>query len=78
MLAALQNSVVLHPEYPTHRIKRLFFIFRRLLPISHRFAVPWDYPNLSSKTTSTSPFTIVFELVGSSTCSQLQSGRIHN
>ncbi|KAF9222651.1 hypothetical protein BS17DRAFT_755738 [Gyrodon lividus] len=27
--------------------------------------VPWDYPNLSNKTTTTSPFTIVFEMAGS-------------
>ncbi|KAG1865858.1 amino acid permease/ SLC12A domain-containing protein [Suillus subalutaceus] len=27
--------------------------------------VPWDYPNLSNKTTTTSPFTIVFTLAGS-------------
>lgn len=27
--------------------------------------VPWDYPNLSDKTTTTSPFTIVFQLAGS-------------
>ncbi|KIJ67545.1 hypothetical protein HYDPIDRAFT_84867 [Hydnomerulius pinastri MD-312] len=27
--------------------------------------VPWNYPNLSNKTTTTSPFTIVFELAGS-------------
>ncbi|TFY83463.1 hypothetical protein EWM64_g553 [Hericium alpestre] len=28
--------------------------------------VPWDYPNLSNATTTTSPFTIVFKQVGSS------------
>jgi AAT family amino acid transporter len=28
--------------------------------------VPWDYPNLSNKTTTTSPFTIVFREAGSS------------
>ncbi|GJE95838.1 amino acid permease [Phanerochaete sordida] len=27
--------------------------------------VPWDYPNLSNKTTTTSPFTIVFKEIGS-------------
>ncbi|KAK0195525.1 amino acid permease-domain-containing protein [Armillaria mellea] len=27
--------------------------------------VPWDYPNLSNKTTTTSPFTIVFQYAGS-------------
>jgi AAT family amino acid transporter len=27
--------------------------------------VPWDYPGLSSKTTATSPFTLVFRAVGS-------------
>ncbi|KAG6333853.1 hypothetical protein ID866_5241, partial [Astraeus odoratus] len=27
--------------------------------------VPWNYPNLSDKTTTTSPFTIVFQLAGS-------------
>ncbi|KAI6157445.1 amino acid permease-domain-containing protein [Pisolithus tinctorius] len=27
--------------------------------------VPWDYPGLSNKTTTTSPFTIVFQLAGS-------------
>ncbi|KAG6813772.1 hypothetical protein H0H92_007724 [Tricholoma furcatifolium] len=27
--------------------------------------VPWDYPNLSNKTTTTSPFTIIFKEVGS-------------
>ncbi|KAI0270056.1 amino acid permease-domain-containing protein [Gloeopeniophorella convolvens] len=27
--------------------------------------VPWDYPNLSNKSTTTSPFTIVFKQVGS-------------
>ncbi|KII94587.1 hypothetical protein PLICRDRAFT_97452 [Plicaturopsis crispa FD-325 SS-3] len=27
--------------------------------------VPWDYPNLSNKSTTTSPFTIVFEQAGS-------------
>ncbi|KAG8213793.1 amino acid permease-domain-containing protein [Butyriboletus roseoflavus] len=27
--------------------------------------VPWDYPNLSNKSTATSPFTIVFKLAGS-------------
>ncbi|KAG2015830.1 amino acid permease [Coprinopsis cinerea AmutBmut pab1-1] len=28
--------------------------------------VPWDYPNLSNRSTTTSPFTIVFKLAGSS------------
>ncbi|KAN0090996.1 Amino acid permease/ SLC12A domain containing protein [Tylopilus felleus] len=27
--------------------------------------VPWDYPNLSNKSTTTSPFTIVFKMAGS-------------
>ncbi|TFK23702.1 hypothetical protein FA15DRAFT_757093 [Coprinopsis marcescibilis] len=27
--------------------------------------VPWDYPNLSNRSTTTSPFTIVFQLAGS-------------
>lgn len=27
--------------------------------------VPWDYPNLSNKSTTTSPFTIVFTQAGS-------------
>jgi len=27
--------------------------------------VPWDYPNLSTRSTTTSPFTIVFKLAGS-------------
>jgi len=27
--------------------------------------VPWDYPNLSNKSTTTSPFTIVFAQAGS-------------
>ncbi|KAJ8694466.1 Basic amino-acid permease [Pleurotus ostreatus] len=26
--------------------------------------VPWDYPNLSNKSTTTSPFTIIFEKAG--------------
>ncbi|KAG5221845.1 amino acid permease-domain-containing protein [Salix suchowensis] len=30
------------------------------------FLVPWDYPNLSNKSTTTSPFTIIFEKAGSS------------
>ena len=34
--------------------------------------VPYTYPNLSNKTTTTSPFTIVFTSVGSSTPSQSQ------
>jgi hypothetical protein len=29
-------------------------------------SVPWDYPNLSNKSTTTSPFTIVFKQAGSS------------
>ncbi|KAG6920053.1 hypothetical protein DXG01_010121 [Tephrocybe rancida] len=29
------------------------------------FGVPWDYPNLSNKTTTTSPFTIIFQDAGS-------------
>jgi len=29
--------------------------------------VPWDYPNLSNKSTTTSPFTIVFQQFGSAT-----------
>lgn len=28
--------------------------------------VPWDYPNLSNKSTTTSPFTLVFKEIGSS------------
>lgn len=28
-------------------------------------SVPWDYPNLSNKSTTTSPFTIVFSEIGS-------------
>lgn len=28
--------------------------------------VPWDYPNLSNRSTTTSPFTLVFKLAGSS------------
>ena len=28
--------------------------------------VPWDYPNLSNKSATTSPFTIVFRQFGSS------------
>jgi AAT family amino acid transporter len=30
--------------------------------------VPWDYPNLSNKSATTSPFTIVFKQFGSSAC----------
>lgn len=30
-----------------------------------RGSVPWDYPNLSNRSTTTSPFTIVFTLAGS-------------
>lgn len=29
--------------------------------------VPWNYPGLSNRTTTTSPFTIVFKQAGSST-----------
>ena len=32
-----------------------------------RHSVPWNYPNLSNKTTTTSPFTIIFKEAGSST-----------
>ncbi|THH27979.1 hypothetical protein EUX98_g6215 [Antrodiella citrinella] len=28
--------------------------------------VPWNYPNLSNKTTTTSPFTLIFQMAGSS------------
>jgi amino acid transporter, AAT family len=35
--------------------------------------VPWDYPNLSNRSTTTSPFTIVFKEAGSSTYLQLPS-----
>ncbi|KAL4074275.1 amino acid permease-domain-containing protein [Scleroderma citrinum] len=35
--------------------------------------VPWNYPNLSDKTTTTSPFTIVFELAGSATAASFMN-----
>lgn len=38
-----------------------------LLVLSIIRLVPWDYPNLSNKSTTTSPFTIVFSEIGSST-----------
>ena len=36
------------------------------MPALTTFLVPWDYPGLSNKTTTTSPFTIVFKEIGSS------------
>jgi hypothetical protein len=40
------------------------------VPVRHFFrewhVVPWDYPNLSNASTTTSPFTIVFKEAGSS------------
>ncbi|KAI0686852.1 amino acid permease-domain-containing protein [Cytidiella melzeri] len=41
----------------------LFFYLITILLIG--LNVPWDYPNLSNKSTTTSPFTIVFKEVGS-------------
>ena len=35
--------------------------------ILNMLLVPWDYPNLSNRSTTTSPFTIVFKAAGSST-----------
>lgn len=35
--------------------------------------VPWDYPNLSNNSTTTSPFTIVFKLAGSCEITHLAS-----
>lgn len=43
---------------------RLYFV--RVIILTPWHLVPWDYPNLSNKTTTTSPFTIVFKRVGSS------------
>ena len=38
---------------------------RRQYPLRLRCLVPWNYPNLSNKSTTTSPFTIVFKEIGS-------------
>lgn len=38
--------------------------------------VPWDYPNLSNKSTTTSPFTIVFYEVGSNTAASFMNAVI--
>ncbi|KAH8980222.1 amino acid permease-domain-containing protein [Lactarius hatsudake] len=35
--------------------------------------VPWDYPNLSNKTATTSPFTIVFKQFGSTTAASFMN-----
>ena len=40
---------------------------------SLHFAVPWDYPNLSNRSTTTSPFTIVFTLAGSRTAASFMN-----
>ncbi|ORY43937.1 amino acid permease/ SLC12A domain-containing protein [Leucosporidium creatinivorum] len=49
-------------------IKRVFariLIFYILTVVLIGFNVPYDYPNLSTKTTATSPFTIIFAQAGS-------------
>ncbi|KAG2153672.1 amino acid permease-domain-containing protein [Suillus bovinus] len=45
------------------QVRILLFYILSILLIG--LNVPWDYPNLSNKTTTTSPFTIVFTLAGS-------------
>ncbi|KAJ7128964.1 amino acid permease/ SLC12A domain-containing protein [Mycena crocata] len=57
---------------PTRNMPRVVkFVFWRILLfyvlsiILIGLNVPWDYPNLSSKSTTTSPFTIVFKEAGS-------------
>jgi AAT family amino acid transporter len=45
---------------PRTLISLIFDLFRVLT------TVPWDYPNLSNKSATTSPFTIVFKQFGSS------------
>ncbi|KAI6110534.1 amino acid permease-domain-containing protein [Pisolithus croceorrhizus] len=45
--------------------RQVILIFYVLSILLIGLNVPWDYPNLSDKTTTTSPFTIVFQLAGS-------------
>jgi hypothetical protein len=49
-------------------IRRVFWrilIFYVLTIIIIGFDIPYNYPNLSTRSTATSPFTIVFTMVGS-------------
>jgi hypothetical protein len=50
-------------------IRRVFariIIFYILTVIIIGFNIPYDYPNLSTKSTATSPFTLIFAQAGSS------------
>ncbi|KIM45065.1 hypothetical protein M413DRAFT_65884 [Hebeloma cylindrosporum] len=59
-----------NPSKNMPRIVKLVFwrimVFYILTILVIGLNVPWDYPNLSNRSTTTSPFTIVFELAGSS------------
>jgi AAT family amino acid transporter len=69
-----KNRVVLYFEHFAHWFGWRVPVFAPVSSFLSDFTVPWDYPNLSNKTTSTSPFTIVFEKVGSSVYFSAYSG----
>ncbi|KAF4599728.1 hypothetical protein EYR40_006827 [Pleurotus pulmonarius] len=54
-----------NPSRNMPRVVKAVFWRRCFHELTGDFIVPWDYPNLSNKSTTTSPFTIIFEKAGS-------------
>ncbi|KAF7425017.1 hypothetical protein PC9H_010328 [Pleurotus ostreatus] len=53
-----------NPSRNMPRVVKAVFWRRCFHELTGDFLVPWDYPNLSNKSTTTSPFTIIFEKAG--------------
>jgi hypothetical protein len=65
IFTCLQHSNILRPIYTYHRTQWRVFHAVLLQRLMQTHAVPYNYPNLSNRSTTTSPFTIVFAEAGS-------------